>query len=114
MLLARRPFRLLLDDYTPHSHNFGVRRVVDRYVNPFFAVEAIYNDGRWFGEERENEPMGAQDYAQVLVDSEKMTGAFDEVYPAPRVRSIVLHQRRYGWLGVKWENFLTSLRRRSG
>jgi len=112
VLLARRPFRLLLDDYTPNSDHFGVRRVVDRYVAPFFAAEAIYNDRRWYGEEFEHEPMGARDYAQVLVDSEKMTGPFDEVYPTARLRRIVQHQRRFGWLGVKWENFLAGLRRR--
>jgi len=113
LLLARRPFRLLLDDYTPHSNHFGVRRVVDRYVNPFFAAEAIYNDGRWFGEGRENEPIGAQDYAQVLVDSEKMTKPFEKVFPPARVHRIVQHQRRFGWLGAKWESFLAGLRRRS-
>lgn len=110
LLLARSPFRLLLDDYTPNSHHFGVRRVVDRYVEPFFAAEAIYNDRRWYGEEFEHEAVGVRDYAQVLVDGEKLTGAFDEVFPPARVRRIVQHQRRFGWLGVKWENFLTALR----
>lgn len=112
LLLARRPFRLLLDDYTPHSHHFGVRRVVDRHVAPFFDAEAIYNDRRWYGEEFEQEAVGARDYAQVLVDSEKMSHDFDEVFPRPWLRRVVQWGRNFGWLGVKFENLATALRRK--
>ena len=112
LLIADKPFCMLLDDYTPHSHNFGVRKMVDRYVAPVFQAEAIYNDRRWFGEEYEHESVGKRDYAQVFIDSRKLLMPVDRALPRAKLtRSVVAH-RRFGWLAVKAEHTLSSLRSR--
>jgi len=109
LLLCNSPFRMLLDDYTPHSHSFGVRRMVDRYVAPIFQTEAIYNDRRWFGEEYEHEPVGNRDNAQVFVDSTKVLVPLDESLPRTRLSQSVESHRRWGWAAVKLEHALKSL-----
>lgn len=89
LLLARPPFRLLLDDYTPLSHLYGVRRLVDEELDPVFEAEAIHTDGRWHGQPEENTPVAQSDQAQVLLDSERVRKRLDEAFPRAKVARIV-------------------------
>lgn len=94
LLVARPPFRILLDDYTPRSHLYGVRRLVDREIDPVFEAEAIHTDGRWYGQPGAAVPMELSDQAQVLVDSDKVRRPLEDVFPRERVARIVrFHQR---------------------
>jgi Methyltransferase domain len=93
VLLARPPFRILLDDYTPLSHLYGVRRLVDEEIAPAFEAEAIRTDGRWNPVPPEStDPV---DQAQVLLDSERMARPLAEAFPLERVARIVRRHRRW-------------------
>jgi hypothetical protein len=94
LLLARAPFRLLLDDYTPLSHLYGVRRLVDEELDPVFQAEAIHTDGRGPGQPKANTPLEHSDQAQVLLDSEKVRRPLAEAFPREKVARIVrVHER---------------------
>jgi hypothetical protein len=95
LLLARPPFRMLLDDYTPLSHLYGVRRLVDDEIAPVFEAEAIHTDGRWHGQAASAVPLDRSDQAQVIVDSEKTKRPLEEAFPRARVARIVRFHRRW-------------------
>lgn len=112
LLLSNQPFRMLLDDYTPTSHVYGVRRLVDRFVEPVFETEAIYNDRRWYGESRENAPVSEGKYAQVLIDSERVKIPIESAFKTSKLRRSVESHRTWGTLEVRTENALMEIRRR--
>lgn len=89
--LAERPFRILLDDYTPRSHLYGVRRLVDRLVAPVFDAELIFTEGRWTA------APGAPplDQGQVLLDSERTRVALDHTYSPAVVSARLFAYRRF-------------------
>lgn len=89
LLLARPPFRILLDDYTPLSHLYGVRRLVDEELDPVFQAEAIHTDARWHGQPAANTPIAQSDQAQVLLDSERVQKPLAEAFPRDKVAHIV-------------------------
>jgi hypothetical protein len=95
LLLTRPPFRMLLDDYTPLSHLYGVRRLVDDEIAPVFEAEAIHTDGRWPGQAAAAVPLDRSDQAQVLIDSEKTKRPLAEAFPRARVARIVRFHRRW-------------------
>jgi hypothetical protein len=95
LLLARPPFRMLLDDYTPLSHLYGVRRLVDEEIAPAFELEAVHTDGRWNAEAAAAVPLDRSDQAQVIVDSEKMKRPLEEAFPPAKVARIVRFHRRW-------------------
>jgi hypothetical protein len=92
-LLARRPFRMLLDDYSPRSDLYGVREVVHRDIAPYFDVEAIYTDQRWHGGTHAAAALDEADHAQVLVDSQRpgLGGGAPSRFKARRIAA--LHRR---------------------
>ena len=92
--LAARPFRMLLDDYTPRSHLYGVRRLVDRWIAPVFDAEVILTEDRWTA------PPGAPalDQAQVFIDSERVRVPVERAYGAAGVAARVFAYRR--WPGL--------------
>jgi methyltransferase family protein len=92
LLLTRPPFRILLDDYTPLSHLYGVRRLVDEELAPVFDAEMIHTDGRW---EAGPDAVPEADQAQVLLDSEKTTRPLEAAFPPARLRRIVARHRRW-------------------
>ena len=94
LLLARPPFRILLDDYTPLSHLYGVRRLVDQELDPVFEAEAIHTDGRGEGQPAADTPLEESDQAQVLLDSERVKTPLANAFPREKVARIVrFHQR---------------------
>lgn len=94
LLLAARPFRMLLDDYTPRSTLYGVRKLVDQYLEPIFDMDAIYNDQRWHGEANAHLPISEATYAQVLVDSEKIKQPIENLLPPALLqKTLAAHQR---------------------
>jgi hypothetical protein len=95
LLLARPPFRMLLDDYTPLSHLYGVRRLVDDEIAPVFEVEAIHTDGRWHGQAAAAVPLDRSNQAQVLLDSEQTTRPLEEAFPRAKLARIVSVHRRW-------------------
>jgi hypothetical protein len=107
-LLAARPLRMLLDDYSPVSDVFGVRRLVDEYLARCFDLEAIYTDRRWHGQPKADTPLGDAGYAQILVDSAKANGPLEEVFPRRKAARLVERFRRHSSLLLR----LDSLRRR--
>lgn len=110
LLIVDNPFCMLLDDYTPRSHKFGVRKMVEQYIAPCFDTEIIYNDRRWFGEEYEKEAVGARDHAQVLIDSRRLRSPIETTLSRAKLaRSVDVH-RRWGWLAVKMEDLKNTLR----
>jgi hypothetical protein len=114
MLLADRPFRILLDDYHPRSDLYGVRRLVDDMLEPVFQMDAIYDDRRWYGEVFEQWALGQARYAQVLLDSEKTHQAVEAAFPRQRLERVVKAHRRWGRWSLFWENRLLNLRKRLG
>jgi hypothetical protein len=95
LLLARPPFRMLLDDYTPLSHLYGVRRLVDEELDPVFEAEAIHTDGRGHGQPAANTPLAESDQAQVLLDSEKVRRPLAEAFSREKVERIVRRHERW-------------------
>jgi hypothetical protein len=95
LLLARPPFRILLDDYTPLSHLYGVRRLVDRELDPVFEAEAIHTDGRWHGQPAADTPLEQSDQAQVLLDSERVKRPLAEAFLREKVARIVRFHERW-------------------
>jgi hypothetical protein len=95
LLLARPPFRILLDDYTPLSHLYGVRRLVDEELEPVFEAEAIHTDGRWHGQPAADTPLEQSDQAQVLLDSERVRRPLAEAFPPEKVARIVRFHERW-------------------
>jgi len=114
MLLADRPFRVLMDDYQPRSDLYGVRRLVDSQLDPVFALDAIYNDRRWYGEPYEQVPLNQAPYAQVLLDSEKTKTALDAAFPPAELRRVVVAHRRWAQLSLFFEHTWLNLRKRLG
>jgi len=110
-LLVGRPFRILMDDYTPHSHLYGVRRLVDAQLAPIFELEAIYNDRRWYGEPYEHEPLETFDYAQILLDSEKTKVDFEAAFPPARLQATLKASYRWGKSHYRLELALNKVRR---
>jgi hypothetical protein len=114
MLLAARPFRILMDDYHPHSDLYGVRRLVDDTLSKVFQMDAIHNDQRWYGEERAERPINASNYAQVLLDSEKTSQNIDSVFPRKKLEHVVKAHRRWGRMSLFMEYGLLNIRKRMG
>jgi hypothetical protein len=79
--LAAPSFRMLLDDYTPLSHLYGVRRLVDSAIAPVFDAELIFTEGRWTA----GDDTPALDQGQVLIDSGQVLRPLDRAYSPHRV-----------------------------
>lgn len=114
LLLAARPFRMLLDDYLPRSRLYGVRKLVETSLEPVFEMEAIYNDRRWYGEADEHTPLTQAATAQVLLDSEKIKQPIDSVLPRERLQKTVQAHRRWWKLSLFTEKGLLGLQKRLG
>ncbi|MFP4323347.1 MAG: class I SAM-dependent methyltransferase [Anaerolineales bacterium] len=113
MLLARRPFRMLLDDYHLQSdYLFGLRRLIDTMLAPVFDLEAIFADRRWYGETFENIPLAKAPYAQVLLDSEKTLRPMDERFSREKLAAKLKEQRRIWRLNLLLDEFGYAYRRR--
>jgi len=84
-------FRMLLDDYTPFSHVYGVRRLVDQAIAPTFDTELIFTEDRWTA------APGApkKDHGQVLIDSEHMRRPLSRAYPRHRTAARLFAYRRF-------------------
>lgn len=114
LLLAAQPCRILLDDYHPRSHLYGVRRLVDDTLEAIFELEAIYNDRRWYGEPDEHLPLSAAPYAQVLVDTAKTKIPLERALPRRELERVVKAHRRWGRLALLAEHGVLSFRKRLG
>lgn len=114
LLIANRPFRMLLDDYTPKSNIYGVRKLVDKTLTPIFEMEAIYNDQRWYGEPKADVPISEATYAQVLVDSEKIKQPIDSALPPALLRKTIESHQKWGKLALFTELKMLALRKRLG
>ncbi len=114
LILANQPFRMLLDDYTPASNIYGVRRMVNKYVEPVFETKAIYNDRRWYGESNENVPVSEGRYAQVLIDSQSTKQPIESAFSKNTLRTAVSRHRQWGSFSVRIENAMREIRRRLG
>lgn len=112
LLVAARPFRMLIDDYTPGSDLFGVRRLVDEDLAPVFEAEAIHTEGRWRGGVHAGEPLSRSVSAQVLIDSERTRGPWEPLLD--RAPAIVDRHRRWGRALRGWDRALRAVRRRLG
>jgi hypothetical protein len=84
-------FRMLLDDYTPLSHVYGVRRLVDQAVAPTFDAELIFTEDRWTA--APDAPK--RDQGQVLIDSEHMRRPLSRAYPRHRTAARLFAYRRF-------------------
>ena len=114
MLLAARPFRILMDDYHPRSDLYGVRRLVDDTLEPVFQMDAIHNDQRWHGEARAKLPISESNYAQVLLDSDKTSQDIDAAFPTKKLEHVVKAHRRWGRTSLFMEYGMLNLRKRLG
>lgn len=114
LLMAARPFRMLLDDYLPRSNLYGVRKLVEKYLEPVFEMEAIYNDRRWYGEVYENTPLQRAVTAQVLVDSEKIRQPIDTGLPPAMLQRTLAAHRRWWKLSIWTEMAALGIRKRLG
>jgi len=99
LLIAARPFRILFDDYSVSHKLYGVWRLLDKQVAPIFQLEAIHNDQRWHGESKADTPIAESDYAQVLLDSERLQvgdspAAMEATFPKAHLQKIVRRYRR--------------------
>jgi hypothetical protein len=74
--LAAPSFRMLLDDYTPFSHLYGVRRLVDSAIAPVFEAELIVTENRWTA----TPETPRLDQGQVLIDSDHIRRPLDRAY----------------------------------
>jgi hypothetical protein len=110
LLLANRPFRILLDDYQPRSDLYGVRRLVDEEVERDFETEAIYTDRRWHGEENAAVPLSNASYAQVLVDSDRARKGLDQILDRGRLIARLGRHRRFGHVVDLWRQLARRLR----
>jgi hypothetical protein len=96
--LAAPSFRMLLDDYTPRSHLYGVRRLVDAAVAPVFEAELVFTEDRWTAA-----PDAPRlDQGQVLIDSRRMRRPLEHAYPrhhiATRLWAYRLFPAVFDWL----------------
>jgi hypothetical protein len=114
MLLAARPFRILMDDYHPRSDLYGVRRLVDDTLAPVFEMDAIHNDQRWLGEARADVPLSESNYAQVLLDSDKTKTDIETAFPRQKLERTVRAHRRWGRASLFVEYGKLNLRKRLG
>ena len=112
LLVAARPFCMLIDDYTPGSDVFGVRRLVDEDLAPVFEAEAIHTEGRWDGGALAGEPLSKSVSAQVLIDSERTRESIDSLLA--RAPGIVERHRRWGGVLRSWDRARRAMRRRLG
>ena len=112
LLVAARPFRMLLDDYTPGSDVFGVRRLVDEELVSVFETEAIHTDGRWDGGAHAGEPLATSVSAQVLIDSERVRQAIGPLLA--RAPGVVECHRRWGRALRGWDRAKRAVKRRLG
>jgi hypothetical protein len=112
LLVSARPFRMLIDDYTPGSDVFGVRRLVDEDLAPVFEAEAIHTEGRWEGGELCGEPLSQSFSAHVWIDSERTRQPIDPLLA--RAAGIVERHRRWGGALRGWDRATRALRRRLG
>jgi hypothetical protein len=110
-LLVDSPFCILLDDYMPRSDLYGVRRLVDDELEPLFELEAIHNDRRWYGEEREATPLTDSTYAQVLLDSRKVKQEWQLTFPRHELERVVEAHQRWGRYSLMRENALLRWRK---
>ena len=111
-LLANRPVRTLLDDYSPRSDRFGVRRLVEEDLEPAVELEAIYTDRRWYGQPEVQTPLAEAEYAQVLFDSQRSRQRLENALPRHRALRIVSRYRRFGLLLGFWSALRGTLARR--
>jgi hypothetical protein len=101
LLMARPPLRMVLDDYSPV---YGVQRFVRQTLAPVAELEAVYQDGRWYGGPNEQAPIRQeQDYAQILFDSDKLKAPWEQAFPAQKLRQVVEGHRRWGQYSLRWE-----------
>lgn len=114
LLADSSSFRILLDDYTPHSHIYGVRRLVDSRLAPVFELEAIHNDRRWYGEANQDRPVSDSHYAQVLLDSQRAKQNWQMALPRAELERTVKQHRQWGWYSAKWEDTRISWYNRLG
>lgn len=115
ILLANRPFRILMDDYMPNSNRYGVRKVIEQYLEKPFDLVAIHNNGRWHGGPHAEEPISASPSAQVLVDSEAVTTTLDKALPQSTLQQVVDGHHRWGRLSFYIEiAIFYNLRKRLG
>jgi hypothetical protein len=107
--LAARPFRMLLDDYTPRSHLYGVRRLVDRLLAPVFDAELIFTEGRWTA------APGAPrlDQGQVLIDSGRTHGTLEGAYSPAAVSARLFAYRRFPGLCDRMDQVVSRITARA-
>jgi len=89
--VTARPFRMLLDDYTPLSHLYGVRRLVDDEIAPVFEAEQIATEGRWSA----SAETPVIDQAQVLIDSERVRRPIEDAYASRLIAARLFAYRRF-------------------
>ncbi len=113
MLLAARPFRMLLDDYHLRSDwLYGVRKLIDETLAPVFQLEAVFGDRRWHGEAFQDVPLADAPYAQVILDSEKTHRPLDEVFSRAQLERLLARQKRLWPLASLLEMLNYSYRKR--
>jgi hypothetical protein len=79
--LASSDYRILLDDYTPFSSLYGVRRLVDATIAPVFNAELIFTEDRW----NASPDAPPHDQGQVLIDSTRVRHRVEEAFPRHEV-----------------------------
>jgi len=89
--VASVPFRVLFADYTRRP-DFGVPRLIDEDVAPFFHADALRTSSRWHPSQI-GQPL-EQDHGMVFVDSERVERPIGEAFPAHRVRTYLNSYRR--------------------
>jgi hypothetical protein len=100
--VAAEHFGILFDDYAPIP-GYGVQRLVDEEVAPYFEAELIYTDRRWPGGERA--ALQEPEYGMVWIHSERPRQPLDLYAPDALAKFLKDYRRRECW---------ARLRRRAG